>query len=92
MVWGALSSEQADLAEAHLRELTAAIARGRFPPPLVRNWQLDLSRIAAIQRRETSTMAWGRAGERRGDCPEGNEKEANQFGPEAPPQVERLAV
>jgi uncharacterized protein len=47
VVWGALSSAQADVAEAHLRELTAAIARGRFPPPLVRNWQLDLSRIAA---------------------------------------------
>ncbi len=47
VVWGALSSDQVDLAEAHLRELTAAIARGRFPPPLVRNWQLDLSRIAA---------------------------------------------
>ena len=46
VVWGALSAAQADLAEAHLRELTAAIARGRFPPPLVRNWQLDLSRIA----------------------------------------------
>ena len=48
VVWGKLSSDQADLAEARLRELTAAIARGRFPPPLVRNWQLDLSRIAAI--------------------------------------------
>ena len=47
MVWGSLSAAQADLAEAHLRELTAAIARGRFPPPLVRNWQLDLSRIVA---------------------------------------------
>jgi uncharacterized protein len=46
VVWGALSAAQADLAEAHLRGLTAAIARGRFPPPLVRNWQLDLSRIA----------------------------------------------
>jgi predicted RNA-binding protein associated with RNAse of E/G family len=49
VVWGALSSAHADLAEAHLRELTAAIARGRFPPPLVRNWQLDLSRIAVIR-------------------------------------------
>ena len=47
VILGALSREQAELAEAHLRELTAAIARGRFPPPLVRNWQLDLSRIAA---------------------------------------------
>ena len=49
VVWGALNSAQAELAEVHLRELTAAIARGRFPPPLVRNWQLDLSRIAAIR-------------------------------------------
>ncbi len=47
VVLGTLNSEQAELAEAHLRGLTAAIARGRFPPPLVRNWQLDLSRIAA---------------------------------------------
>jgi predicted RNA-binding protein associated with RNAse of E/G family len=47
VVWGALSAAQADLAETHLRELTAAIARDRFPPPMVRNWQLDLSRIAA---------------------------------------------
>ena len=46
VVGGALSAVQAELAEAHLRGLTAAIARGRFPPPLVRNWQLDLSRIA----------------------------------------------
>ena len=46
-VSGELSIEQAEHAETHLRELTAAIARGRFPPPLVRNWQLDLSRIAA---------------------------------------------
>jgi predicted RNA-binding protein associated with RNAse of E/G family len=49
VIGGALSSAQADLTEAHLRELTAAIARGRFPPPLVRNWQLDLSRIAVIR-------------------------------------------
>ena len=46
VVLGVLTPERSDLAEAHLRELTAAIARGRFPPPLVRNWQLDLSRIA----------------------------------------------
>ncbi len=48
VILGALSGEQAEHAEAHLRELTASIARGRFPPPLVRNWQLDLSRIAAV--------------------------------------------
>jgi len=43
---GRLTGEQAQLAETHLRELTAAIAQRRFPPPLVRNWQLDLSRIS----------------------------------------------
>ena len=49
VVLGTLSSEQATLAEARLRGLTAAIARGRFPPPLVRNWQVDLGRIASIR-------------------------------------------
>jgi predicted RNA-binding protein associated with RNAse of E/G family len=49
VVLGVLSGEQAEFAETHLRELTAAIARGRFPPPLVRNWQLDLSRMAAVR-------------------------------------------
>lgn len=42
---GLLESEQADLAERHVRELTAALARGRFPPPLVRNWRVDPARI-----------------------------------------------
>jgi predicted RNA-binding protein associated with RNAse of E/G family len=42
---GELSAEQADDAEAHLRDLTAAIARGRFPPALVRNWQIDPTRF-----------------------------------------------
>jgi len=32
-------------AEQHLRRLTAAIARGRFPPPIVRNWRVDPSRL-----------------------------------------------
>lgn len=36
---------EAESAERHVRELTAAIASGRFPPPLVRNWQVDLSRL-----------------------------------------------
>jgi uncharacterized protein len=40
-----LSESEAERAEYHLRELTAAIARGRFPPPIVRNWQIDLRRI-----------------------------------------------
>ncbi len=42
---GELTAEQAAQAEAHLRELTAAIARNRFPPPLVRNWQIDPTRF-----------------------------------------------
>lgn len=42
---GELSAEQVHRAEAHLRELTAAIARNRFPPPLVRNWQIDPTRF-----------------------------------------------
>lgn len=42
---GELTAEQAGRAEQHLRELTAAIARNRFPPPLVRNWQIDPTRF-----------------------------------------------
>ncbi len=42
---GELAAEEAERAEAHLRELTAAIARNRFPPPLVRNWQIDPTRF-----------------------------------------------
>lgn len=42
---GELTGEQAQRAEAHLRDLTAAIARNRFPPPLVRNWQIDPTRF-----------------------------------------------
>ncbi len=42
---GELGAEQAQWAEQHLRDLTAAIARNRFPPPLVRNWQIDPTRF-----------------------------------------------
>ena len=42
---GVLSREEALLADRHLRELTGAIARGRFPPPLVRNWRVDPTRL-----------------------------------------------
>jgi hypothetical protein len=42
---GVLSEEQSRWAEEHVRRLTAAIAQRRFPPPLVRNWQVDLRRI-----------------------------------------------
>jgi predicted RNA-binding protein associated with RNAse of E/G family len=42
---GGVSTEQAALAEQHVRELTAAIARGRFPPPIIRNWQVESARV-----------------------------------------------
>lgn len=45
-IWdGHLSAAAAVHAERHLRRLTAAIARGRFPPPIVRNWRVDPSRL-----------------------------------------------
>jgi len=42
-----LTEAEARYAEKHLRAVTAAIASDRFPPPLVRNWQVDLRRIPA---------------------------------------------
>jgi predicted RNA-binding protein associated with RNAse of E/G family len=42
---GELTAEQGARAEAHLRELTAGIARNRFPPPIVRNWKIDPTRL-----------------------------------------------
>lgn len=45
---GALDSHFAHLAETRLRALTADIARRRFPPPLVRNWQIDPGRISGL--------------------------------------------
>jgi predicted RNA-binding protein associated with RNAse of E/G family len=42
---GALTPEQGRQAEVHLRELTAGIARNRFPPPIVRNWKIDPARL-----------------------------------------------
>jgi predicted RNA-binding protein associated with RNAse of E/G family len=47
---GALTAEQGRQAEAHLRELTAGIARNRFPPPIVRNWKIDPSRLPGGER------------------------------------------
>jgi hypothetical protein len=43
---GRVSPQSALHAERHLRKLTAAIAWGRFPPPIVRNWRVDLSRLS----------------------------------------------
>jgi predicted RNA-binding protein associated with RNAse of E/G family len=45
---GMLDSHLVHLAETRLRALTAQIARRRFPPPLVRNWQIDPGRIPAV--------------------------------------------
>lgn len=45
---GVLSSDEADWAEAHVRRLTGAIAQGRFPPAMVRNWQVDIRRIEDV--------------------------------------------
>ena len=74
---GELSPEAARQAEAHLRELTAAIARNRFPPPLARNWQIDLSRIReAVAEADAGALTFGSAGERAEDGEEGEEKEA----------------
>lgn len=41
----ALTSDEATWAEERVRTLTSAIARRRFPPALVRNWQVDVERI-----------------------------------------------
>jgi predicted RNA-binding protein associated with RNAse of E/G family len=82
---GELSPESARRAEAHLRELTAAIARNRFPPALVRNWQIDLSRIkeAAEETRgaarvEPGASAFGATGNRAEDGEEGNKGKAER--------------
>jgi predicted RNA-binding protein associated with RNAse of E/G family len=40
-----LAEDEIWYAENHLRHLTGTIARGKFPPPLVRNWQIDPQRI-----------------------------------------------
>jgi hypothetical protein len=42
---GVLTDDEAGLAERHVRELTRQIAKGRFPPALVRNWQVDAQKL-----------------------------------------------
>jgi predicted RNA-binding protein associated with RNAse of E/G family len=42
---GQLTEEEASWAEEHVRRLTGAISQRRFPPAMVRNWQVDLRRI-----------------------------------------------
>jgi predicted RNA-binding protein associated with RNAse of E/G family len=42
---GRFSQQEVEYAEEHVRRLTAGIAQGRFPPPIVRRWQVDPSRI-----------------------------------------------
>jgi predicted RNA-binding protein associated with RNAse of E/G family len=77
---GELSPELAQRAEAHLRQLTAAIARSRFPPPLVRNWRIDLSRIreAVQETPEASGSAPGPARDRAKDGEERDGQEAER--------------
>jgi len=45
---GQLSHQEVEYAEEHVRRLTAGIAQGRFPPPIVRRWQVDPSRIHSM--------------------------------------------
>ena len=45
---GHLSHQEVEYAEEHVRRLTAGIAQGRFPPPIVRRWQVDPSRIHSM--------------------------------------------
>jgi predicted RNA-binding protein associated with RNAse of E/G family len=45
---GDLSPDEAGWAEEHVRRLTGAIAQRRFPPAMVRNWQVDLRRIQEV--------------------------------------------
>ncbi len=76
---GELSPTAAAQAEAHLRELTAAIARNRFPPALVRNWRIDLSRIReAVAEAEEDVSALRRPGNGAEDGEEGGEQEAER--------------
>ncbi len=42
------SATKIEYAEEHVRTLTAGIAQGRFPPPIVRRWQVDPSRIHSM--------------------------------------------
>lgn len=82
---GELSAEKALQAEAHLRELTAMIARNRFPPPLVRNWQIDLSRIReavedapGARQAMAEPLASGTAGDSAQDGEEGDGEKAER--------------
>jgi len=45
---GHLSHQEVEYAEDHVRRLTLGIAQGRFPPPIVRRWQVDPSRIHSM--------------------------------------------
>ena len=45
---GLLTPDQEDYAEQHVRRLTGAIAQRRFPPAIVRNWQVDITRIRSL--------------------------------------------
>ena len=45
---GRLSLHEVEYAEEHVRRLPTGIAQGRFPPPIVRRWQIDPSRIRSM--------------------------------------------
>ena len=45
---GQLSRDEVQYAEEQVRTLTTGIAQGRFPPPIVRRWQVDPSRIHSM--------------------------------------------
>lgn len=42
---GALTAGEVHWAETRVRKLTSAIAQNRFPPALIRNWQLDVKKV-----------------------------------------------
>ncbi len=48
-----VSPEESEYADRRVRSITGGIAAGRFPPPIVRNWQIDQSRLEEEQRVET---------------------------------------
>lgn len=51
VVAGEITAEEAEWAEAHVRRLTGAISQNRFPPAMVRNWQVDIRRIEGVLER-----------------------------------------
>ncbi len=42
---GVLSAAEAATVERALRQITSGIAKGTYPPPIIRRWQVDVQRI-----------------------------------------------